>query len=199
MGKSWTWQKGQCYKISQQLVGPLYWISLGIAEPGLSMNDMLIYPTKSRLYTHTCIYIYMYVFILCNKYVCIYINIYIYMRCGAVRICGSENLVSFCNILHGLLHFDHLDDHWETSFSMNVKIFRWTMNQRLALEGVMFEVNSAKSTAMTGSWLTIMTPVPRLIGSHCSRNITWNEPRKKKNSYFLLYWMVNRDPYNGLL
>ena len=24
------------------------------------------------------------------------------------------------------------------------------------------------------------------------------EPRKKP-SYFLLYWMVNRDPYNGLL
>ena len=25
-----------------------------------------------------------------------------------------------------------------------------------------------------------------------------NEPRKKKNSYFPLYWLVNRDPYNGL-
>ena len=25
------------------------------------------------------------------------------------------------------------------------------------------------------------------------------EPRKKKPYYFPLYWLVNRDPYNGLL
>ena len=32
----------------------------------------------------------------------------------------------------------------------------------------------------------------------CQIIATSHEPRKKP-SYFLLYWMVNRDPYNGLL
>ena len=31
------------------------------------------------------------------------------------------------------------------------------------------------------------------------QNVKPNEPRKKKTSYFPLYWLVNRDPYNGLL
>ena len=38
----------------------------------------------------------------------------------------------------------------------------------------------------------------RLAGSPMKSMITWHEPRKKP-SYFPLYWLVNRDPYNGLL
>ena len=36
-------------------------------------------------------------------------------------------------------------------------------------------------------------------GEHLTSQLSYEKKKKKKNSYFPLYWLVNRDPYNGSL
>ena len=82
-------QKHCNYKtsISQQIVGPPYWISLGMAQPGLSMHVASINPTNSQ-FGHTLVYIFqsIYIYIYTYSY---YANMYpyIYMYVNTYYIC----------------------------------------------------------------------------------------------------------------